>query len=236
MTSLNCAYVAETFGIQAKGYAPARPFSAAPNYVEANPAPKYRALAPHFVLQQTECSCSVASTTVILNAALGQRRRKTWTQADVLASDTTGAWARATDDSPDCTGVDLEQLALLTMRSFYAAGLKSVSVDVHHIFADTPELRDVLRYQLSLSEKEAGDYYVVLNFHQKTVLGAGDDVGHMSVAAAFDKRKDRVLIYDVDNRGFEPYWVSLDLLMAGMHTQDDETREPRGYLMVRLNR
>lgn len=236
MTMLNCATVSEVLHLRPQGYAPATPVSVAPGFLQSTPAAKYRALAPYFVRQETDCSCSVASTTVILNAALAQRRRRPLTQSEVVASDTTGLWAKATAQDPDCTGVDLDGLALLVMRSFYAAGLKHVAVDVHHVFDDRQDVQETLRHQLMLSEAHAADHYLVVNFHQKALLGAGEDVGHISLVAAFDKTHDRVLVYDVDNRGFEPYWVDLRHLVEGMNTKDDETGEFRGYLVVRLNR
>jgi hypothetical protein len=236
MASLNCATLDARYGHKTWAYAPAQPLSAAAEYLQQNPAVKFHALAPYFVRQETDCSCSVASTAVILNAALAQRRRRTLTQAEVVASDTSGLWAQATADGPNCPGVDLGGLALYMMRSFYTAGLKNVAVDVHQVSADSQEVRDMLRHKLTLSEQSAADQYIVVNYLQKTLVGAGDAVGHMSVVAAYDGKKDRVLVYDVDNRAFEPYWVKLSQLMAGMHTRDDQTAEPRGYLVVRLNR
>lgn len=236
MTTLSCASLSEALHLRPQGYAPATPISASSQFLRSTPASKYRALAPYFVLQQTDCSCSVASTTVILNAALATRRRHPLSQAQVLASDTTGLWAKATADGPDCTGVDLDALALLVMRSFYAANLKHVAVDVHHVLDAKEDTQQTLRHQLVLSEANAADHFIVVNFHQNALLGAGDDVGHVSLVAAFDQSRDRVLVYDVDNRGFEPYWVSLGQLAESMNTKDDETGEPRGYLVVRLNR
>lgn len=236
MSTIQCAQLSETLGLRPKGYAPAVALSAYPAGLDGASRKQFQILQPYFVQQKSDCSCSVASTTVVLNAALAQRKRPTVTQQAVLASDPSGHWADVTGDAPNCPGVDLQRLGLYVMRSFYKAGLKHVSVDVNHILALDNSATASFRHQLDLAQQNPAHYFMILNFYQADVLKKGDPVGHMSVAAAYDADADRVLVYDVDNRGFEPYWVTVSTLMRAMATLDDETGEPRGYLIVRLSR
>jgi hypothetical protein len=228
-----CSTLAQPFFRPQSPYAPAAPLSPADPFIRDGAA-KYHALAPHYVRQETESSCSVASTTMVLNTALGQRGKRPVSQATVLGTDRTGRWRAATahDMAP---GVDLDGLSLLVMQAFYSFGLREVGVDVVHVRNESTEALNLLRHDLDLSERFPNDYFILANFRQGSFLRAGGG-GHISVVGAYDEAHERVLILDVDRAGFEPYWIPTRLFLAGMHTPDDETGEPRGYLVVRMSR
>ena len=56
----------------------------------------------------------------------------------------------------------------------------------------------------------------------------------MSVVAALDAKRDRVLVLDGDNRNPLPFWVSVAALVDAMATVDDITGEMRNYLLIRV--
>ena len=227
--------LALTLGVQSCShglrYGSAHPFDIAAD--SGTPYSKLVVLAQQFVRQQTDTSCSVASVTTVLNAVLAQRRRTLATQEQVVAADRTGHWATATA-TEHSSGVTLDQLGLFTMQAFSAAGIKRVGVDVNHVRDLGETTVNQILSVLDKHEHFADDYFVIVNFLQSAYFKDGDPIGHMSVVGAYDAARERVLILDVDPRDVRPYWVSLPQFMAGMQTSDDETGEPRGYLVIRM--
>ena len=219
-------------GAATSRYAPATPLHEADWPRTAPKASKLNALWPHFEHQATPTSCSVASVATVLNAALAAKHKATVPQQAILASQTTGAWSRLTADA-HAPGVTLDQLALYTMQAFYAQGLTRVAVDVVHIQKSDDNTRQALESVLEKNNQAGETYFMVANFLQSTYVKAGEAVGHMSVVAQYDIAPGRVLVLDVDPDMLDPYWVPLDDFLAGMATADDETGEPRGYLVIR---
>lgn len=194
----------------------------------------YRKLAviyPHFVRQQTDASCSLASVTTLINAARAARRRVPVTQDQVLATDTTGVWRRSVADHLG-DGVDLDAMALHVMRAFHSQVSKGVNVDVRRMGRSRLEYTAALQTALAEGESSPAGVFIVVNALQSRLFKDGEPIGHMSVVGAYDARARRVLILDVDNRNPMPYWVSVDALVDGMNTVDDMTGEPRGYLLI----
>ncbi len=214
-------------------YGPSSPLQLAAGDHPIWESPKLQALLARFVRQETDTSCSVAAVSTVLGAALLQRGRPPLRQQEVLAADSTGSWARATGDA-HASGTTLERLALYTLAACQRAGLRQVGVDVVHLTAANADSRASLVHNLELSQRLPHTHYLIINFLQSTYIGDGEAVGHMSVVGAYDAAKQRALVLDVDNRMLQPYWVPLHVLLAGMHTADDETGEPRGYLVVRM--
>lgn len=212
-------------------YAPATPLHMA-DWPQPTRPPKLNVLWAHFERQKTPTSCSVASVATVLNAALATKRRPPVSQQTIVDTQTTGAWARLTADA-HAPGVTLDQLALYAMQAFYVQGLTRVAVDVVHIQKVDENTRQALQSVLERNNQTASTYFVVANFLQSAYVKAGEAVGHMSVVAQYDVEHARVLILDVDPSIPDPYWVSLDDFLAGMGTYDDETGEPRGYLVIR---
>lgn len=195
-------------------------------------AAKLALLLPQFVRQQTPTSCSVASIATVLNAALAATHKPTITQQALVATDRTGAWTRSTERAT-APGVTLDQLALFAMQAFYGQGLRRIAVDVVHIPKVDESTRQALETVLEKNNLGSPDYFVVVNFLQSVYSDAGDPVGHMSVVAHYDASAARVLVLDVDQDIPSPYWVPFATFLQGMATADDETGEPRGYLVIR---
>ena len=85
----------------------------------------------------------------------------------------------------------------------------------------------------ALAEMEAGRAWVAANFHLDRLYGDGSQIGHWSPLAAYDAAQDRALILDVYRQDYAPHWTPLPRLAAAMALRDPETREARGYAVLR---
>jgi hypothetical protein len=231
MVVLNsCASVTQG---QVRRYGKAQPVVAEELLLGPTPYLKLRAIYPHFVRQQTDASCSVASVTTLVNAARAGARKVPLTQEQVLRLDPSGVWAQQTRDAAS-DGVDLDAMALHVMQAFHSQVSKRVNVDVRRMGRSRPEYVAGLEAALALGEQEPLDHFIIINAPQNLLFADGEPVGHMSVVGAWDGKRRRVLILDVDNRNPAPYWISLDLLVDAMNTTDEITGEKRGYLLIRM--
>jgi hypothetical protein len=192
-------------------------------------APAYWRLAPHYVGQETETSCSLASATMVVNSLRGGRAGEAMaTQADVLAAVGDGVWRAgvSTDEGHGASGRLLAD-CLARALPLYGIATEVVHVPVPDAGEGAPRLRE------ALAGLESGDRLIVGHFHMAAVIGEGD-YGHFSPLGAFDSATDRVLVLDVYRVTFEPYWVPFERLLAGMATRDRVAGEPRGWIEVRL--
>lgn len=200
------------------------------DYFKKNPAPDFWALIPYYAAQRDEASCSLASVTMVVNAA---RAAKDLTADDELATQDTVL--KKTDDASwaidlKTKGVTLEELGKFTEEALKAYGIPS-KVEVLH--ADmTPEFKKKLAAVLSQNEKSAQDF-VIANFLQGTYTGDAA-VGHIAPVAAYDQKNQRVLVLDPDRKWYEPYWVSLDTFIQGMSTTDKVSGKNRGLIWIQL--
>ena len=80
------------------------------------PAHGYWRLAPHYVCQITDCACSLASATMVINALSGDRLRapgsRIITQQELLAAVNNDVWHKGSgcDGGPGVTLTELEKL------------------------------------------------------------------------------------------------------------------------------
>lgn len=214
-------------------YGRAKPIQAEELLLGPSPYLKLRAIYPHFVRQQTDASCSLASITTLLNAARAGHRRVTLSQDQVLRTDTSGLWQQKVADVTG-DGVDLDAMALRVMQAFHHGISKRVNVDVRRMGRSRPAYTAALESALSKGEAEPLDQFIVINALQSKLFADGEPIGHMSVVGAYEAKRRQVLILDVDNRNPLPYWVSVDALVDAMNTVDDATGEPRGYLLIAM--
>lgn len=85
-----------------------------------------------------------------------------------------------------------------------------------------------VRRELLENLATAGDF-VLVNYSRAALGQPGG--GHISPAAAYDKKSDSVLLLDVNPNRAPWVWVPMKALIAAMHTKD--TQENRGYLLIR---
>ena len=203
-------------------------------YFQRASAPDFWSLASYYVGQQNDAACSLASLTMLVNAA---RHTTALTTDEPLVTQTllfervhSNVWRRGL--APDGDGVTLDQLAELTRQSLAAFALTPTHLETTHVPEASPEALERLRTVLRQNETSASDY-LLLNFDVQTYVGVGD-YGHIAPVGAYDAEHQRVLVLDPDRQWYEPYWIPDTIALAGMATRDSVTREPRGYLYVKL--
>jgi hypothetical protein len=210
------------------------PLSRDPVYLRQATAPDFWALAPYYVGQQDDTSCSLASLTMLVNAARHDTHLSTdeplVTQPVLRQRVASSVWERGL--APGGDGVTLDQLALLARQSLLAFGVEPVAVRTTHVPAPSPEALEQLRAALRASEDSDSDF-VLVNFLAGAYVGVGE-YGHIAPVGAYDGERRRVLILDPDRTWYEPYWVPDEVALAGMATRDPVASQPRGYLYVSL--
>jgi hypothetical protein len=194
------------------------------DYLAANPRSPYWTLAPHHIQQMTECSCSLATTVMLLNV-LGVAVDET-TLLDRLDD---ADW-RERIGADSGRGLPLRCLPArwqAAMAAHGLAGWQAESVPVESPAAALPGLRR------ALVAAEAGEAWVAINFHLDRFYGDGADIGHWSPVAAYDAQRDRALVLDVYRKDYAPHWAPLPHLAEALAPRDPTTQEPRGYALLR---
>jgi hypothetical protein len=195
------------------------------SYLHAN-RPLFWSLIPYYVHQEKGWSCSVASTVTSLNAMIALMKKPAPpSQEDALLTESflvekfsQTAWGRK-------TGISLSDLDAIIRKIFVT---QSYPFEVEKIFADHLN-KDSL--QVLLEETEKAECILLINFLQ-SVFTQDAKIGHFSVIGAFNKEKAQVLILDPDRQYYEPYWVSQDLVLKAMQTEDDSVKHVRGLLKL----
>ena len=204
-------------------------------YIQKNEAPDYWALMPYYLPQHNDAACSVASVTMLVNAA---RSGQKLTSEDELAT-SVGLLKKVGDQKWEEAvgskhiGVDLDQLRDLTEKSLKAYGIKNPTVTVVHTNDTSAETKKKLHADLLENEK-TNKNFILINFIQGVYTGDAD-IGHIAPIAAYDSKKKKVLVFDPDRQWYEPYWVSEDTLLEGMATKDKGSDKYRGYLKIKVN-
>ncbi len=207
-------------------------------HIRESAAPDFWALVPYYVPQQDGRSCSVASVAMLVNAARADQKLtasdELVTQPGILKKVNSKIWKQGVGSTG--RGVTLDQLGALVGESLKAYGFAGAKVEVVHVDAESPEAKAKLQHALAENEKSAGDF-ILVNFLQSVYTGDPEGaVGHIAPLAAYDAKRGRALIFDPDRQYYEPYWVSVDVLVKGMATADQVAGKNRGYVHVRLNR
>jgi len=209
------------------------PLAQAPGYFKnaAHPAPDYWAMAGYYVPQFNGAACSVASVTMILNAARASLSKDSETKLvlqQALLDQVGGEWKKRIAPTLGLSavrGVTLDLLAKFAQDAFVKNGFPKAQATV----VRNPSLQQ-LRNDLSQNETSASDF-MLINFDQK-VFTDDSVAGHVAPIAAYDSQNRRVLVMDPDREWYEPYWVSDEVLLKAMATLDPETGMARGYVRV----
>ncbi len=188
-------------------------------------------LAPHYEGQKTDSSCSLASTTMVLNALQRASGRGVApvSQETVLAK-AGPAWAAAVANGG--TGLTLDQLRTQvgeTLRDFGFSHHGVIAVHTGNAGAET-----LAAFKKDLLENEQSEKVLMIaNFDQAAIFG-GAPSGHFAPIGSYDAANDRVLIMDPDRELYEPFWVSSSKLLHAMTGTDSDSKRSRGYLIVRV--
>jgi hypothetical protein len=205
-------------------------------HIQSQKAPDFWALMPYYVHQQNGSSCSIASVTMVVNAARASQTLKSddelFTQKSLLSKLNDSIWSSGVGDKGH--GVSLDELGRLTLLAIRAAGFDQASVEVVHIDPEDKKLKDRLHKLLIANEKSDRDF-LIANFLQSEFTGDPEGaVGHISPIGSYDVQQKKVLILDPDRQYYEPYWVSEETFFKGMATKDVSATKYRGYVYVKL--
>lgn len=203
-------------------------------------APDFWALIGYYVPQITESACSVASVTMILNAARAHMAKAADDKLILQTSliEKSPEWnARINKEGwgvKKAHGTSLDLLRDLTETAFRANGFLDIEVKAIHVRDLSDKTLKTVHDALVENEKSAFDF-MIANFSQKNFTDDAD-AGHISPIAAYDAKTKRVLILDVDRDWYEPYWVEERKFIEGMNTKDGEKDDYRGYLVIKIGK
>lgn len=185
----------------------------------------YVPLSVHFVTQETQSFCGVASMTIVLNAldvpapsTPAYEPYRTFTQANVLDARTEPIRPKATILE---RGMTVDQLGGLLR-------VHGVEAEVRHASDSSVDaFRAEARAHLGQSGRA-----VIVNYLRKAI--DQERGGHISPLAGYDAATDRFLVLDVARYKYPPVWVGTAALFAAMDTPDsDNDNRTRGYVLVR---
>jgi hypothetical protein len=202
-------------------------------YIQKHTAPDYWALSPYYLPQQDGRSCSLASVTMVVNAARQafplKASEKLATQKELLGKTNDPAWSKDLGDGG--RGVTLDELKTFVVEALKTYGVSNATAEAYR-FDSTAEGLHKLRQILATNEKTAQDF-VIANFDQGVFTG-DETAGHIAPIAAYDAQKKRVLVMDPDREWYEPYWVSDEVFLKGMNTADSTSAKSRGLVWVKI--
>ncbi|CAF0963091.1 unnamed protein product [Didymodactylos carnosus] len=204
------------------------------NYISTHKALDYWAISPYYIAQQNERSCSVASITMIVNAA---RVAKTLTSNEELATQqsilnrvNSQEWNRQV--SSNGIGVTLNQMKQLVEASLKAFNIQYISVEIIHTMDLSEETKQKF-HKILIENENSSTNFLIANFDGSIIF---DDVqyGHFAPIAAYDADHSQILVMDPERQNYEPYWISEDMLLHAMVTQDPESAQYRGYIWIKI--
>lgn len=202
-------------------------------YFRSHAAPDFWVLAPYYVSQQDDKSCSLASVTMIVNAARAYENLSAEdqlaTQPEVLKKAAVEDWKK--DLGPIGKGVMLDELGRFAEAALRAYGEAPIQVQTLHVDQSKESRQKV--HELLLRNEESDRNFIIANFVQGSYTGDAD-VGHIAPVGAYDAQKKRVLIMDPDRQWYEPYWVSEKTFVDGMATKDGLSYKTRGLVFIQL--
>lgn len=229
------------------------PLSQDRKYLQKNDAPDFWRLIPYYVSQYNGAACSAASFAMIINAARArlpltsedklvtqrslaeQLKDQWWGKSILLASEWSqerliemfkaGKFAR----SPILMSEYEQVLKPLLDKN----RLKLVESHWLHVTDTSPGMRKKVRDLLIENEKSDSDF-IVLDLVQGDLTGDPEGGAHVAVVGAFDAATDRVLVLDPDREWYEPYWTTLDRLMAATVKLEKPSKEHHGLYHVKI--
>ena len=229
----SCVVVANAADTKPKYGPEATRIALSHQYFREHAAPDYWAISPYYVPQQDGKSCSIASVTMIVNAARAFQNLtaddELAVQSEVLKKTNNADWQK--DLGPVGKGVTLDELGRFTEAALRAYGITPTAIETIHA-DDSKEFRQKLR-QLLIRNEKSNRNFIIANFLQGVYTGDAS-VGHIAPVGAYDAQKHRVLIMDPDRTWYEPYWVSEETFLKGMTTQDDASKKTRGLIWIQL--
>ncbi len=183
-------------------------------YLRRAPAPDYWAFAAFVKPQFTNSACSIATVTAALNGLAGLpslSEDTVMTQPALLVLTGQADWAALSAEGGD--GVTFDQLARFTEAALVARGMDGRVSALHPATADAAALAEA-RDWLARNEA-AAETAMMVYFNQGVVTGDWDGP-HVALIGAYDAGTDRVLILEVDQEWYVPYWTPVPVLLEAM--------------------
>ncbi|SOB91908.1 phytochelatin synthase [Rhodobacter sp. JA431] len=187
-------------------------------YLTEAPAPDFWAFFPFVKPQFTSSACGVASITAAVTGLAGLPPNAEDTvirQPELLEKVGDAHWSEISAEEGD--GIKFDELSLYAGKAAEALGLK-ITIDSFHPGAPgampEPEALAELRARLAANEASADDVTMVY-FNQGVVTGDWDGP-HVSLVGAYDASRDRVLILEVDQEWYVPYWTPVPVLLTAI--------------------
>ncbi len=190
------------------------PLTADSDYLRTAQAPDYWAFSPFTKPQFTSSACSIATVTAAINGIKGQpawASQTVMSQTELLDLTANPDWAALSAEGGD--GVKFQQLVDFTTLALAATELDRTVVEFHPSEANDASRAEVVNL-LALNEITA-DNALMVYFNQGVVTGDWDGP-HISLIGAYDADRDRVLILEVDQEWYIPYWTPVDVLLEAM--------------------
>lgn len=184
-------------------------------YLRSAEAPDYWAFAPFVKPQFTSSACSVAALTAAVNGLNGLpalAEDTVMTQEALLETVGDADWAALSAEGGD--GVRFDQLVSFAGAAATATGLDAAGIDAWKPADDSDATLSELRERLAANEASSDD--VLLTYFNQGVVTGDWDGPHVTVIGAYDAEADRVLLLEVDQEWYVPYWTSTPVLLAAM--------------------
>lgn len=184
-------------------------------YLRQAAAPDYWAYSAFVKPQFTTSACSIAAVTAAVNGLQGLpdgAEDPVMSQPDLLKLTDDAAWSRLSAEGGD--GVTFDQLVTFAAKAMAARGVQSAKTTVFKPADASAQSLNALRGELAANEKTADDALLVY-FNQGVVTGDWDGP-HVALIGAFDAGSDQVLILEVDQEWYVPYWTPAPVLLDAM--------------------
>lgn len=193
----------------------ATPITADADYLRESKAPDYWAFAPFVKPQFTTSACSIAAVTAALNGLEGlpgKAEDPVMTQEALLELAGSSDWAALSAEGGD--GVTFAQLVEFSQLAAEARGQALRVTPWKPEEKDDATALDELRAALAENEAAASDAALIY-FNQGVITGDWDGP-HVSLIGAYDSERDAVLILEVDQEWYVPYWTPVPVLLEAM--------------------
>lgn len=184
-------------------------------FLQSHNAPDYWAYATFTRPQFTSSACGVASVTAILNGLNGLPRKaseKIPSQQKILKTMGDQHWDAISAEGGD--GVTFAELVKYTRMTMKKMGPAGTTISSFKPSTDDAQTGAKVRELLAANEASA-DNAMLVYFNQGVLTGDWNGP-HVSPIGAYDAESDRVLILDVDQHWYIPYWSPVDALIDAM--------------------
>jgi Phytochelatin synthase len=193
----------------------------------------YWTLSEYYFPQSTNCGCSATSAAMALNALRSRVApdAPSLSEEDLVAADPEWA-AQTAEDGGGVTMADLEQVLRAGLDRLDLGG----AVEAIALSPDDPTTLDALREALIRNETSS-ESIMLAYYNQSVVTGDPDGGLHVSPIGAYNAEDDRVLLMDVDQEFWLPYWTSIETLYEALVTPDPKeegalANETGGCLLI----